>query len=150
MKDPVLITRFPECDIFYNEDLNAIQTSWNGHYCEGPQLQTILDAIIDAMKLKNTGIVIADARKMQVISREDQDWISSDWYPRALDAGFAYEALVVTQYTFNEVTVKRIVRTYDDRKVRTGYFRSLPSAFDWVQNNFPEEGEAVASKSSAA
>lgn len=145
MKDLQLLYDNPACRIFYNEDLNAVQTAWYGFPAEGQELYTILDAIIDAMILKRTGIVIADARNMQVISRDDQQWISENWYPRALAAGFSHEALVVTQYTFNEVAVKRIVRTYDDRKVKTGYFKSVPSAYSWVKNNFADdEGTAAA------
>ena len=145
MKDLQLIKDYRACKIFFNEDLNAVQTCWYGLPSEGKELYTILDGIVDAMYEKKTGIVIADARNMQVISREDQQWISENWYPRALAAGFSHEALVVSPYTFNELAVKRIVRTYDERKVKTGYFKSMPSAYSWVKNNFNDnEGTAAA------
>src|SRR4051812_15228823 len=116
MKDPVLMKDFKACKIFFNEELNAVQTCWYGLPSEGKELYTILNALADAMVEKKTGVVIADARNMQVISREDQQWISDIWYPRALAAGFSHEALVVTKYTFNEMAVKRIVRNYDEKK----------------------------------
>jgi hypothetical protein len=144
MKDPQLLYDKKACKIFYNEDLNAVQTCWYGLPSEGSELYEILDTLIEAMKEKKTGFVIADARNMQVISREDQQWISENWYPRALAAGFSHEALVVSQYTFNEVAVKRIVRTYDDRKVKTGYFKSMPSAYDWVRKGFPDNENIAA------
>jgi hypothetical protein len=145
MKDPVLMKDFKACKIFFNEELNAVQTCWYGFPSEGKELYTILNALVDAMVEKKTGVVIADARNMQVISREDQQWISDIWYPRALEAGFSHEALVVTKYTFNEMAVKRIVRNYDEKKVRTGYFKSLPAAYSWVKNNFDEnQGTAAA------
>src|SRR5438046_2254258 len=106
MKDLQLLYDNPACKIYFNEDLNAVQTEWYGLPSEGEELYTILDAVVDAMKEMKTGVVIADARSMQVISRADQQWISENWYPRALEAGFSHEALVVTQYTFNEVAVK--------------------------------------------
>ena len=144
MKELQLLNDYKACKIFFNEDLNAIQSCWYGLPSEGKELYEILDGLIDAMKQKRTGIVIADARNMQVISREDQQWISENWYPRALAAGFSHEALVVSQYTFNEVAVKRIVRTYDERKVKSGYFKSMPSAYTWVKNNFAEPNEGTA------
>jgi hypothetical protein len=145
MKEPKLLKDLKACKIFFNEDLNAVQTCWYGLPCEGKELHDIMDAVVDAIKEKRTGIIIADARSMQVISREDQQWLGENWYPRALAAGFSHEALVVTQYTFNEVAVKRIVRNYDDRKVKTGYFKSMPSAYEWVKNGFPDsENIAVA------
>ena len=144
MKDPELIIDLKACKIFYNEDLNAVQTCWYGLPSEGKELYAILNAIIDAMEVKGTGVVIADARNMQVISREDQQWISESWYPRALAAGFSHEALVVSPYTFNELAVKRIVRTYDEKKVKTGYFKSMPAAYAWVKNNFADNSDTAA------
>jgi len=144
MKELVLMKDLKACKIFFNEDLNAVQTCWYGLPSEGRDLYLILDALIDAMKEKRTGIVIADARNMQVISRDDQQWISENWYPRALAAGFSHEALVVSPYTFNELAVKRIVRTYDEKKVKTGYFKSMPSAYTWVKNNFADNRDTAA------
>ena len=145
MKELVLIKDLKACKIFFNEDLNAVQTCWYGLPSEGQELYEILDALIMTMQTKKTGIVIADARNMQPITREDQQWISDNWYPRALAAGFSHEALVVSPYTFNELAVKRIVRTYDERKVKTGYFKTMPSAYSWVKNNFADnQGTAAA------
>ena len=133
-----LLFSYQACDLFYNTELKAAQTSWKGPNAEGEDLHIILNTLIEVMKQKNTGIVIADARLMQVINREDQEWISDDWYPRALAAGFSFEALVVTDYTFNAVTIKKIVRTYDAMKLKTGYFKTLLSAYKWVQSGFPD------------
>jgi hypothetical protein len=124
------------CDILYNPELKAVETRWKGPSAEGRELHIILDSLIEVMKQKGSGIVIADARHMNVINAEDMKWISEDWYPRALAAGFRYEALVVTDYTFNAVTVRKIVRTYDEQKLKTEYFKTLPGAYEWVQGGF--------------
>ena len=132
-----MIASFLACDIFFNPELNAVETRWKGPDAEGIKLYEILNAIIEAMKQKETGTVIADARNMHPINKVDSDWIISDWHPRALAAGFRFEALVVTDYTFNAVTVRKIVRTYDENKIRTAYFKTVPSAYDWVRKGCP-------------
>jgi hypothetical protein len=126
------------CDVFYNPELHTVETSWKGPPAEGSGLYAILNDLVKAMELKRTGVVVADARKMNIINSEDMKWISEDWYPRALAAGFCYEALVVTDYTFNMVTIKKIVRTYDERKLKTGYFKTMSGAYEWVQGGFPD------------
>ena len=123
------------CDIFYNKDLKAVHTVWKGIYSSGAEFRKILDEIINLMSLKKTSAVIADARNMKVISGDDQQWIVNDWYPRAIAAGFKYEALVVTENTFNELTIKKIVDVYDEQKVKTEYFTSFDDAGEWVFNN---------------
>src|SRR5690242_8694814 len=91
-----------ECDIYYNETLEVIQTRWKGIYISGNGFRKILDEIINALAAKRTSTIIADARQMKVIAEADRQWIIDDWYPRALAAGFRCQALVVTKDTFNE------------------------------------------------
>jgi len=122
-----------ECDISYNVSLNAVQTRWKGFYVSGKDLYIILDSVIALMKLKKSPLVIADAREMKIISGEDQKWIVQDWYPRALEAGFRYEALIVSKNTFNELTVKKIVGSYDEEKLKTEYFITPEEALEWAK-----------------
>lgn len=138
MDNRELLFQHYACDVLYNPDFGTVETCWKGPNAEGQELYAILDDLIRAMQDKKTGVVIADARKMHMINAEDMQWISENWYPRALAAGFSFEALVVTDYTFNLVTIKKIVRTYDERKLKTGYFKTLPAAYEWVQGGFPD------------
>jgi len=134
MDNRELLFSYTPCDVFYNPGLKAVETSWKGPGAEGDELHLILNSIIEALKHKRSSIVIADARKMQMINNDDIKWISENWYPRALVAGFRHEALVVTDYTFNLVTIKKIVRTYDEEQLTTAYFKTLPGAYEWVKN----------------
>ena len=87
------------CDIFCNSDLNIIQTFWKGVYVNDEPFRKVLDEIINAVELKNTSIIIADARDMYVISPTDQEWILNSWYPRAVKAGFRYQGLILNKDT---------------------------------------------------
>src|SRR5574339_553869 len=107
-----------ECDIFYNETLGVIQTRWKGIFSSGEGFRKILNEIINALSQKNASTIIADARQMRVIAEADRQWITGDWYPRALAAGFRCQALVVTKDTFNEQAIKLIVMKYNDDDVK--------------------------------
>ncbi len=122
-----------ECDIFYNRELHIIQTLWKGLYVQDEPFRFILDEIIVGLKLKQTPIIIADAREMHIITKNDQDWILESWYPRAVAAGFRYQGLILSKDTYNEVTVKKISQNYDDKIITTQYFRSPMDALDWVR-----------------
>ncbi|MCC7231967.1 MAG: hypothetical protein IT242_03410 [Bacteroidia bacterium] len=126
------------CDVFYNRDLGIVQTEWKGVYVSGAEFRKVLDQIVDLLKLKNASIVLADARKMQVIKLEDQDWIVQDWYPRAIAAGFRIQALVVTHESFNERSIHRIVERYDLVQIKTAYFTDVRTAVSWIQDGSPE------------
>jgi hypothetical protein len=131
-KTEILFTN-PECDIFYNKELQIIQTLWKGLYVQDEPLRRILDQIIEALELKQASIVVADAREMHIISKSDQDWILDSWYPRAVRAGFRHQGLILSKDTYNELTIKKISGQYDDTLVTTQYFRSPLQALEWVR-----------------
>ncbi len=133
MSKLVLIYQSPECDIFYNEDLNIIQTFWKGVYFTDERFRLILDEIINVMDQKKVSIIVADARDMFAISQPNQEWILKSWYPRAVKAGFRYQGLILNKDTFSELTVKQISNEYDSSTVVTHYFRSPSEALDWVR-----------------
>jgi hypothetical protein len=133
MSDLELIFQSTECDIFYNRDLNIVQTFWKGVYFSDERFRKILDEIINTIELKKCSIIIADARDMFAISQPNQEWILKSWYPRAVRAGFRYQGLILNKDTFSELTVKQISNEYDSSTIITHYFRTHSEALDWVR-----------------
>lgn len=137
-KNEILFTS-PECDIFYNSELRSVETCWKGLYSQGDSFREILNNIIELLVQKKSNTVLADARKMKIISEEDRNWIVEDWYPRAKKAGFRRQALIITEHTFNEQAIKKIVKNYDHDEVITQYFINYEDAVEWIKqqgNNF--------------
>jgi hypothetical protein len=134
MNAPTLLFSSKECDIYYNQELEVVQTRWKGIYVSGNEFRKILDEIINALAVKKVSTIIADARNMKVIGEADRQWIIDDWYPRALEAGFRCQALVVTKDTFNEQAIKLIVMKYNDDDVKTRYFTAPEDAEAWVKS----------------
>ncbi len=122
------------CKIYYNEELDILQTEWKGVTPEGKQFRETLDSIIDLLGETKTNIILADTRRMSMIWKEDREWIIKDWYPRAIKAGFRCQALILTEDSYNELALKKIVEQYDDQVVETAYFTSFTDAFVWVKN----------------
>lgn len=122
-----------ECDIFYNSDIHAIQSLWKGLYVEGERLREIFNELINALSIKKTSVIIADARNMLIIPHKDQEWTIENWYPRACKAGFRYQGLILSKDTFNELTVKKISKTYDEELITTEYFQSPSDAIEWAK-----------------
>lgn len=123
------------CDIFYNTDLNAVQTQWKGTFVYGDKFRYILDKITELLIKKRSHIIIADAREMQIIDVYDREWILTSWYPRTSKAGFSLEVLIVKQGSINERSIKQVVQQYDERKVQTVYFYSYEEATQWINDN---------------
>lgn len=121
------------CDVFYNSDLNCIETKWHGQYCFGDDLKRILREIINQLKKYRIGTVLADARQMRIIKPDDRKWIMDVWYPAAMEAGFNRQALIIEKDSFNEHSIKQILTVYDYTKVTTSIFREYEPAVEWVK-----------------
>ena len=127
-----------ECDIFYDDTLKVVRTTWkSGIYVKGEAFRIILEEILMAIEKTKSSTVIADARGMNIIAEADRQWIVSDWYPRALQAGFRCQALIVTRDSFNEQAIKLIVSKYNNELVKTHYFIVPEDAEDWVRKGAP-------------
>jgi hypothetical protein len=124
------------CKIYHNEELDIIQTEWK-EGIEGDEFRSILNKIIEALKETKTSIILADARRMSMIWKEDRQWIINTWYPNAVKAGFRCQALIVTEDSYNELSLKEIVEHYDDQIIETAYFTSFTDAFVWVKEKMP-------------
>ena len=121
------------CTIWYNTGLQAVETKWKGEYASGKEFEEIHNAIIRCLAENNASIIVADATFMRVITSKDQQWIVDDWYPRAIDDGFKYEALITGNNSFNEATIRNIVHHYDEDKIITRYFSTYDEAVAWVK-----------------
>jgi hypothetical protein len=122
-----------ECDIFYNHEYNILQTFWKGRYASGERLRFILNQIVLALEKTGASVIIADARQMYMINKEDQDWILSTWYPAAVKAGFRFQGLILDKNTYNELAIKNISQEYDKTIVTTRYFDSTTGALEWLK-----------------
>jgi len=121
------------CKIYHNEELNIVQTEWK-EGINGDEFRNILNKIIDALRETKTSIILADARRMSMITKQDSDWIINTWYPSAVKAGFRCQALIVTEDSYNELALKEIVEHYNDQIIETAYFTAFTEAFVWVKS----------------
>lgn len=133
MKPIERLYEHPACAIYYNVDLNLVQTVWKGIEVSSDDFRRILNQIIKALIYSTANVVLADARRMPPISETDQEWILDDWYPRAVKAGFRYQGLVLAKNSYNEIAVKELSQQYDKWVVSTHYFTTINEALGWIK-----------------
>ncbi len=117
--------------IYYNEKANCIITRSIG-FVYDTELKTFLDKIIVFLKEKNTTKLIVDLTFRQTYTDEDQRWIDTNWFPRALQAGLTYFGYVMPndlfmQLSADEILVKR------KGSVNLIPFGNLDKAIEWIQ-----------------
>ncbi|HEY8937851.1 MAG TPA: hypothetical protein VIM65_21650 [Cyclobacteriaceae bacterium] len=116
--------------IYYDKTNKIIITEWrlpptSQEFREG------MDVVIKALQYFNVSKVIFDTVAMGVVLEADQEWISSDWYGRAVKAGYSQVAFVLPKDVFTDMCVKETVELTTDR-IPTAYFESRSEAIDWM------------------
>ena len=95
------------------------------------QFRNGMEMLIEALQYFSTGKVIFDALFLGVLLYSDQQWISHDWYGRAIKAGYLQVALVFPRNVFTNMFVKETVERTTDR-IPTAYFNNRSAAIDWM------------------
>ena len=90
-----------------------------------------LNYLIPAMKLFKTGNIITDTTCMGIIHPDDQHWSVTNWFQKALKAGYSKVAIIVPD---DDITRMSIEDTMNQaRPFLFAYFDNMDEAIDWTK-----------------
>lgn len=120
------------CKITYYQEYNCVLLDWTG-YADSKNFREACNFSLKYIIEKNVDKIIADNSKGYVVKNEDQDWMNEVWFPKALEAGFLFSAVVVAQNIFREISIKNIVNKINDVNFTVNYFEIQEDAFGWIK-----------------
>ena len=121
----------PHCKIYHYSDINTVHLDWNKHATR-EQFIEACDFALTVMVEKGAKKMIADNSKVSVVAMENQNWLTENWFPRALEKGFQYSAVIFSNDAFVKFAVKRIENNINDKLFVVHYFEALQPAKDWL------------------
>ena len=120
------------CKIHYYQESNVIHMDWNKHSSRNQFIEAC-DYALNIMKETNAKKMIADNSKVSVVAMENQNWLTQNWFPRALQLGFQYSAVIFSDDAFVKFAVKRIENNIEDKLFVVHYFNELSPAKAWLE-----------------
>lgn len=90
------------------------------------------EAILDAIRKHHASKLLIDARNAKVISEADQQWLKTDWIPRAVAAGRRWTAVVMPASALVKTIVESIDKRPADKTVEARYFDTTDQARVWL------------------
>lgn len=117
--------------IYYNEKANCVITRSIG-FVYDIELKNFLDKIIVFLEEHKTNKLIVDLTYRQTYTDKDQNWIDTNWFPRALQAGLTYFGYILPndlfmQLSADEILVKR------KGSLNVVPFGNLEKAIEWIK-----------------
>jgi len=119
-------------DIDYNADVQCVQITWKG-YASSKDFRNPLNAGLDILKENQAERWMANTKNLGVISPEDQDWTSNNWFPRAIEAGSKKMALIKPSDVFSQISIEDIME--EARKaepLEDKFFEQMEEALSWL------------------
>jgi hypothetical protein len=98
------------------------------------KFREVLNTGADTMKKYGATKWLSDDRKNMALSPEDTDWSKKNWFPRALESGWKFWALVVPQDILARMNMKEFVDEYYEKGLRIMVFNNPEDALQWLSS----------------
>ncbi len=134
MNEIILSAKF--CQVEYDKENNWIYAIWSG-YQSVDNIKIVMEAYLKTMEDKKCSAVITDLTRAKGTFTDANTWISNDWMPRALVAGYKYCAMVYSSDIFMKYAVNDLNRKYEKSGLSNFYLRhfgDMGEAVVWLQD----------------
>lgn len=125
--------------IEWDKDLKCVTIEHKDVFREGEEYRKVLSKVLDLVEEKQCSRLLADGRKMKIITPEDQAWVEKDWLPRSKRVGVRYSALILPKSVVSTMAVNRIMERFSSGngkqvEVIRAYFEEIPPARAWLRS----------------
>jgi hypothetical protein len=119
----------PICTVNYDASIPGIVVVWK-RYVTSLQLRFVHEKLLEMITETGAHKVLGDDTELSVIHPKDQDWIVTDWLPRAFEAGLKAAASKRPSGYFGRLSTTRIQSQAEP--LRHQAFDDIASARDWL------------------
>jgi len=113
----------------YAEEIKSVVMHWIG-FVDTNELMQGMETGLELLSKEKLNRWIADASKMEGGFTEANDWLETNWTPRAQKAGLKTVAFVASSDVFNEFSTKEYAERNQD--LDSPHFASVQDAKDWI------------------
>lgn len=86
--------------------------------------------------------MLADTRKLNVVSPKDLDWINEEINPQYVKSGASFEAFVIPEDIFGEKSVKKYIESTTSEGIFTvKMFTTIEEAKEWLKEVYRQSPE---------
>jgi hypothetical protein len=135
-KEIVIMIYFeaPYLTISWDEPNACVIVVWRGFFTS-EKMRSGAEKALELVKAQGAKKYLTDTSESRVVSPDDQNWIATDWRPRAIEAGLTKMATVIPTDLIARMAMNRLKSIMNG--VETGYFGSMEEAKRWLGFNAP-------------
>ncbi len=133
-KDAKIYLNKPYVQLFWDPAGRILTSRWLG-FCTNEEINAVGKRILDAVTFEKAEKVLYDARGIELLDEESQNYISGVFVQEMVGSGVKYAATVFPQdllAKFSIDDIQRKLTRYNASSI--SFFDSIKSACDWLNS----------------
>ncbi len=126
----VTLTYHPEKKIVHHQFHQTVH---------GKVFREVLNAGLAVFEQHHSHKWLSDDRKNSALPADDTAWAQTDWFPRVVNAGWKYWALVMPPEITAQMNLQEFVDTYSAYGLRVMVFNDPDKAMIWLERRESED-----------
>jgi hypothetical protein len=98
----------------------------------GQEFRNVLNTGAKTLEKNQASKWLSDDRGNLALPADDTEWSKTDWFPRAVKAGWKYWALVVPEDIMARMNLKEFVDSYLEQGLQIAVFTEPEEAMKWL------------------
>lgn len=116
----------------YDSRTNAAIGTFVG-FLTPDEFKTVANQLLGILETKRLKKQLNDIKQMKVLKPEVQEWLNTDWFPRAQKIGLKYFAFVVPDDIFGKMSMDGANKNAQNAfGMEIQYFNNLDAAKNWL------------------
>lgn len=115
----------------FDAEVPCVTMIWRG-YATSREFREGNERILGVLTERGASKLLGDIKEFVLIGADDQHWLSSNWIPRAVEAGLRTVAIVTPVFYFNRVAVESVGQKLDPNALVLQYFDNPDVARQWL------------------
>lgn len=128
--------------VYFDAEVNCVVMEWDG-YSTSAEFRQGTELMLNTLIGHRANFVLADIKNMTLISGEDQQWLETQFLPRAISFGFSGLAIIRPDNYFNKVAVESIYYKVDKEKLAISFFDNVNEAKLWLKSLSNDRNNSV-------
>lgn len=117
-------------EVFYDVENEWVYANWKG-YLNPEEVKQGCELILEVIKDKKARKILNDNTLVNGTWTGAIDWIATDWFPRALNAGFNSLAYIYSPDAFGRFSVNKLLEK--NNVYTSNIFKSKDLAEEWLK-----------------
>jgi hypothetical protein len=128
----ITVFESPAVTVYFHQESKVVHSQIH-KFVTGKEFQGFLMAGLDALVKNKAKKWLSDDRSNSVLRKEDVDWGNANWFPKCVQAGWKYWAIVQPEKVLASVPMERLVQEFKEHGVTSKFFSDSRDAMIWLE-----------------